>query len=188
MKNKNSQLFDYTMHYSLSIIACICCICSGCTSVFHNGMSNTAYLKNKDTLLTIPENISVLRKQILQNAQQFIGTPYCYGGESPFCSDCSGFTKQIFAKSGINIPRTAQDQFASTVQDSGEPIPGDLLFFRYKKDGPIAHVGIFTGKNSMIHASEKKGIIISSLEYMIQFLIGFGRVSSLDARDDISSK
>ena len=151
-------------------------------------MSNTAYLKNKDTLLTIPENISVLRKQILQNAQKFIGTPYCYGGESPFCSDCSGFTKQIFAKSGINIPRTAQDQFASTVQDSGEPIPGDLLFFRYKIDGPIAHVGIFAGNNTMIHASEKKGITISSLEYMIQFLIGFGRVSSLDARDDISSK
>jgi cell wall-associated NlpC family hydrolase len=151
-------------------------------------MSNTAYLKNKDTLLTIPENISVVRKQILQNAQQFIGTPYCYGGESPFCSDCSGFTKQLFAKSGINIPRTAQDQFTSTVQDSGEPIPGDLLFFRYKKDGPIAHVGIFTGKNSMIHASEKKGITISSLEYMIQFLIGFGRVSSLDASEDISSK
>jgi hypothetical protein len=151
-------------------------------------MSNTAYLKNKDTILTIPENISVLRKQILQNAQQFIGTPYCYGGESPFCSDCSGFTKQLFAKSGINIPRTAQDQFTSTVQDSGEPIPGDLLFFRYKKDGPIAHVGIFTGKNSMIHASEKKGITISSLEYMIQFLIGFGRVSSLDASEDISSK
>ena len=39
-------------------------------------MSNTAYLKNKDTLLTIPENISVLRKQIFQNAQQFMGAAF----------------------------------------------------------------------------------------------------------------
>jgi hypothetical protein len=188
MKLKNSLPFDYTMLYTLAIFLYIACICSGCTSVFHNGISNTAYIKNKDTLLTIPDNISVLRKQILQRARQLIGTPYCYGGESPFCSDCSGFTKQIFAKSGINLPRTAQDQFTSTVQDSGEPIPGDLLFFRYKKDGPIAHVGIFAGNNTMIHASEKKGITISTLEYMIQFLIGFGRVTSLDASEDISSK
>lgn len=187
MKNKNSQLFDYTMLFSLSIIISIVCICSGCTSVFHNGMSNTAYLKNKDTLLTIPENISVLRKQILQNARQFIGTPYCYGGESPFCSDCSGFTKQIFAKSGINIPRTAQDQFASTVQDSGEPIPGDLLFSDIKRRANCS-CRHFCWEEFNDSCFRKKGITISSLEYMIQFLIGFGRVSSLDARDDISSK
>ena len=81
--------------------------------------------------------------------------------------DCSGYTKYVFSKVGINIPRTAytQSKVGQTIEMQNLK-KGDLLFFLTdkKRNIPITHVGIYLGNDKFIHAaSSKKGIIISSL-------------------------
>nr|WP_206071127.1 C40 family peptidase [Knoellia sp. DB2414S] len=70
---------------------------------------------------------------------------YYYGGTSPQTGfDCSGFTQYVFAKVGISLPRTAeqQRQFVTPVSD---PQPGDLVFF----GAPAYHMGIYAGNGKM---------------------------------------
>jgi len=47
-----------------------------------------------------------------------------------------------------------------------ELIKGDLVFFirSYKTHRFITHSGIYVGNNKFIHASSKKGVIITSLD------------------------
>lgn len=106
---------------------------------------------------------SDLRNKIINEAKQWIGTPYQYGGETKRGADCSGFVMAVFQNSGIEIPRTSQQQF-NYVQliNNYEREAGDLVFF--KKNNQIFHVGIYLGDNFMIHASSSKGVIIQSID------------------------
>ena len=90
---------------------------------------------------------------ILSLSNDYLNTPYLWGGRSPFGIDCSGITQVIYSINGIQLPRDAsqQVQLGSTI--SFEKIaPGDLAFFENKK-GKITHVGILDGQGNIIHAS-----------------------------------
>ena len=57
-----------------------------------------------DVNYTVAENL-------VEYAKQFVGYPYVYGGNSlTNGTDCSGFTKLIYAQYGIDLPRVAYDQ------------------------------------------------------------------------------
>ena len=43
-------------------------------------------------------------------AKSKLGKKYKWGGNGPYQYDCSGFTKEVFAKTGIRIPRVSRDQ------------------------------------------------------------------------------
>ena len=101
-------------------------------------------------------------QMIASYAEQFLGTPYVYGGRSPEGFDCSGFASYVYDHFGIEIPRTADDQYYSGASVS-EPIPGDLVFFTTYMEGP-SHTGIYIGDNCFIHSSSSGGqVIITSL-------------------------
>lgn len=52
---------------------------------------------------------------IMDEALKFEGWKYVYGGASPTTSfDCSGLTQWTYGKAGINLPRTAQQQYDVT--------------------------------------------------------------------------
>jgi murein DD-endopeptidase / murein LD-carboxypeptidase len=103
-----------------------------------------------------------LRKEIIDEAKKYMGTPYCYGGNSFDCIDCSGFVMQVYEKFGIELPRTASEQYSySSNNNDTKPQIGDLVFF--KKGQAINHVGIYVGNNKFIHASTSSGVMISSL-------------------------
>ena len=54
---------------------------------------------------------SATGSRIASYAQQFVGNPYRYGGNSLTNGiDCSGFTQQIMAKFGYSISRTSSSQ------------------------------------------------------------------------------
>ena len=102
------------------------------------------------------QEISKPTSGVLGVAEKYLGTPYCRGGQSPRCFDCSGFVKYIHAQKGIDLPRTSHDQYKATKKISkSEAVPGDLVFFHYR-NGYVHHVGIYVGDGKVLH-SPKRG-------------------------------
>ena len=113
---------------------------------------------------------SATGSRIASYAQQFVGNPYRYGGNSLTGGiDCSGFTQQIMAKFGYSISRTSSSQSGDgrAVSTSNLRV-GDLVF--YGDGGSIDHVAIYIGGGQVVHASNsapypRGGIKISNVNY-----------------------
>ncbi|WP_417708806.1 C40 family peptidase [Roseibium aggregatum] len=84
-------------------------------------------------------------------AEEFVGTPYRWGGRSSLGLDCSALVQLAAQAGGHDLPRDSDMQEA----EAGEAIPhddpaalkrGDLLFWK-------GHVGIITGDNRLLHAN-----------------------------------
>jgi cell wall-associated NlpC family hydrolase len=127
----------------------------------------------------VPGDISEERQTAIRTAAEWIGTPYCFGGESKDCTDCSGFVMMVFQSVGVQLPRTAEDQYEfSTKVKRSNLLAGDLVFFKDKKK--VSHVGLYVGNNRFIHASSSQGVMSSSLDetYFDGRFCGGGRVLS----------
>lgn len=119
-------------------------------------------------------------RQLLTEANSWIGTSYRWGGEDRSGVDCSGLVTTVFNNAlGIKLPRTSreQQQYCSPV-DRGQLKKGDLVFFTVNGGSETGHVGIYVGNGNMIHSSSSKGVIISSIEqqYYVRNYAGAGRV------------
>ena len=115
---------------------------------------------------TIPYN-EIISNQVVNYAMHFVGGPYVYGGNSlTNGTDCSGFTKLVYANYGINLPRSAPEQAYSGVSVGLDNImPGDLVLSGY--DGVICHVAIYIGNEQLVHAlNSNVGIVVTSLYIM----------------------
>ena len=90
--------------------------------------------------------------EVVELAEEFLGTPYRSGGTSTNGVDCSGLTFAVYKEVGVKLPRSSDDQARV-----GEPVsrdelaPGDLVFFGSGSN--VSHVGIYTGGGEFIHAS-----------------------------------
>ncbi len=92
-------------------------------------------------------------KTILEFAEDYLNTPYLWGGKSPFGIDCSGITQVIYRFFGWNLPRDAFEQIDHGQEvDYNELQAGDLAYFK-NKTGKVTHVGILDGTGGIIHAS-----------------------------------
>lgn len=95
---------------------------------------------------------------VVNEAQQYLGVPYVWGGTSPSGFDCSGFVQYVYNQLGVSLPRTSEEQatVGTPVTSLAAAQPGDLLFFA-GSDGTAAspgHVGIYLGNGQMIDAPE----------------------------------
>ncbi|WP_018924351.1 NlpC/P60 family protein [Salsuginibacillus kocurii] len=101
--------------------------------------------------------------QVIQAGEQQLGTPYQWGGTSPSGFDCSGFTRHAFSAAGIDLPRTAAEQYqVGTSVSRSDLQPGDLVFFNTSGSG-VSHNGIYIGGNQFIHSSSSQGVSIASM-------------------------
>ncbi len=115
-----------------------------------------------------PPMTSSKRQGIIEYAQRFVGGKYKFGGTSLTKGiDCSAFVQQIFAKFGIELPRTSKPQsnVGRTISYS-EIQPGDLIFYGRSGVSGVGHVAIYIGNGKIVHAaSERLGITISNAKY-----------------------
>ena len=118
---------------------------------------------------------------MISYAENFIGTPYVWGGTTPSPGfDCSGFTQYVFDHLGINLERTSQEQYLE-----GTPVaennlePGDLVFFSTYTYG-ASHVGIYIGSGLMVD-SEVSGVIIDNItnSYWAPRYLGARRIAQI---------
>lgn len=119
---------------------------------------------------TTSSGSSATGSRIASYAQQFVGNPYRYGGNSLTNGiDCSGFTQQIMAKFGYSISRTSSSQAGEGRAVSTSNLrAGDLVF--YGNGGSINHVAVYIGGGQVVHASNsapypRGGIKISNVNY-----------------------
>jgi cell wall-associated NlpC family hydrolase len=99
-------------------------------------------------------------RRVLDDADQYVGVRYTWGGNTPKSGfDCSGFTKFLFAREGVTLPRTSREQARA-----GRAIPldfaamraGDILLFAEPGEA-VSHVAIFVGSGTIIHSSSALG-------------------------------
>lgn len=147
------------------IFAIIGTIIVGCHSnVRFSNTKQKARTKQYNEQVNTYETVTDRRKTIINEAHRWIGTKYVYGGYSRKGVDCSGLTKICYSKAGINIPRTAAQQYKKSKRvTEATRKPGDLVFFRNSKK--ISHVGIYIGDGKFIHASSSKGVMIQRLSH-----------------------
>lgn len=134
------------------------------TSVKVNTMASARNLKS-----SFSGKNSKMVKNLLKDAEKFLGTPYKLGGNNSMGIDCSGLMCQVFKTQDILLPRNSRaqsEQGASIAIEKSQP--GDLLFFATSGGNKVSHVGIVhtiypDGEITFLHASTSKGVIISSL-------------------------
>lgn len=124
-----------------------------------------------------------LTERLLLFAKKMLHLPYRFGGNSFNGLDCSFFVKKVYSMVGIELPRSAREQFTMGIPVKKDELqPGDLVFFRTYAKFP-SHVGIYLGDNLFIHASSRsKKVTIDSLEapYYLSRFIGAKRILGID--------
>lgn len=118
----------------------------------------TLFARNKSVDATYDRRAMV----IMDAAISMVGVPYVFGGESRQGIDCSAFVQKAYRAADIDIPRTADLQFAYGKRISWKQVkPGDLLFYSTYEPGP-SHVGIYIGNGQFIQAGSSTGVTISN--------------------------
>ncbi len=104
-----------------------------------------------------------VKKKLYQQYHQWKGVKYKLGGLSKKGVDCSGLVYATYReKLGVTLPRTTKLQSKVGKEIQRDALrPGDLVFF--KTGFKVRHVGIYIENEKFLHASTKKGVMISKL-------------------------
>lgn len=122
--------------------------------------------------------------------RRHLGAPYVYGAEGPNSFDCSGLMQYAFHQEGVNIPRTAESQWAwtgfSTVQEK-DLQPGDLIFSDWPGDGSSpGHVAMYSGNGKLIEAP-RTGVPVHEIAFSPSYrahVKGYKRLDKIAAVAD----
>ncbi|MDR0270856.1 C40 family peptidase [Paenibacillus sp.] len=149
------------------LVAVGLCASIGFTAMMATGAEVTEAASSKSTAAS--SSVSSKAQSIISFGKKFMGTPYKFGAATNTTKvfDCSSFTKHIFGKYGVNLPRTAAQQ--STVGKAVSKAnlkAGDLVFFSSgsRANGKnVTHVGVYVGNGKIMHTYGSPGVTISDL-------------------------
>jgi cell wall-associated NlpC family hydrolase len=118
-------------------------------------------------------------QNLLTLAYEQTGRHYKIGGFSPVSGfDAPGYTCWVFAREGLNLPKTPAALAAAGTAVAKEDLrPGDVLIYRNPTDQVNGwHVGIYSGQGNFLHASPKAGVVTETdafgPQYAPYFLTG----------------
>ena len=107
---------------------------------------------------TTPASPSATR--VIGTAEEYLGVPYKWGGNTPESGfDCSGYTRYVFARQGVQLPRTSREQARAGQNVTARRSAlrqGDLMMFA-EPHRAISHVAIYAGDGRIIHSSSSGG-------------------------------
>ncbi len=118
-------------------------------------------------------------KKLYKVVNEWLGTPYKFGGVDKKGVDCSGLVMSIYKEVyGIDLYRSASDIMKNVYfVDKKELKEGDVLFFITSKNKTVSHVGLYLKDNLFVHSSTSKGVILTNLDepYYVKAFYKAGR-------------
>lgn len=132
--------------------------------VFSSYISTSSSASTTSTTTSTSSSVSssASGQAVASYALQFVGRPYVWSGESLYYgSDCSGFTKSVYAHFGYSLPHydLYQRYYGTPVASLSQAQPGDLIFYS-------GHVAIYIGGGKIVHAANRRdGVKISYANY-----------------------
>ncbi|MEN9335853.1 MAG: hypothetical protein RLZZ500_840 [Bacteroidota bacterium] len=122
---------------------------------------------NEDDIVLTADDATYFSEQLVNNAMNYLGTPYRGGGTSRDGFDCSGLMFTTFQAFDIILPRSSHEMARiGRVLDRNEIRRGDLIFFRTNGRRTINHVGMVTevteDEIKFVHSSTQQGVVVSS--------------------------
>jgi len=128
-------------------------------------LNETTLIRKYAAILGVEDN-KLHNIDLLEEIDEWYGTPYRYGGSSKNGIDCSAFSRtlsnDIF---NVSLPRTAEQQYSYCDHIKKSQLKqGDLVFFHTTGGSRITHVGVYLQNGKFVHASTSAGVMISDLE------------------------
>ncbi len=138
---------------------------------------NTNYIQVKNILWLSDKEMQM---PLYAFIVEWYGVPYKYGTCTKNGTDCSGFVNILYQKLyNQSLSRSADEMYYKDCKKISieEVKEGDLVFFQLDSK-KISHVGVCLRQHKFVHASTKKGVMISDLNepYFQKCFFAFGRV------------
>ncbi|WP_430907957.1 C40 family peptidase [Maribacter sp. 2-571] len=137
-------------------------------------VKKTSYLtpeeRQKFAGLLEVEDTAIENEKLYAAINNWLGTPYYWGGTTRNGVDCSSYVQQIYRKVyGKDIPRTSIEQFymdtKAHFKNQKYLKEGDLVFFRLRhKDKVVSHVGIYLQNGKFTGSNSPRGVEIANLD------------------------
>jgi lipoprotein Spr len=121
----------------------------------------------------------IKNEKLYKFIDDWYAVPYKYAGKDKKGIDCSGFTSVLCStvynkKVSSSSKAIYEETKRVNVSDLKE---GDLVFFIINGKS-VSHVGVYLQHNKFVHASTRRGVIISDLDepYYKKYYHGGGRI------------
>lgn len=133
---------------------------------------------NRDNYV-VADNFSN-NKSLVKLINDWLGVPHRIGGKSKSGIDCSGFTSVVMSEvyhKNFTGPSSVMAIKSKRIERD-ELREGDLVFFKINGN-KVSHVGVYLSDGYFVHATLKRGVMISSLSepYYARYYSEAGRVN-----------
>jgi cell wall-associated NlpC family hydrolase len=149
------------------------------TKSSESSSKTSSFIKKKYAEKLSVSESDIKNEKLYQFINDWYGVKYKYGGKDKAGIDCSGLTAALYlAVYKKTISSNTKDLVSEVKKIKESDLKeGDLVFFNTNGKS-ISHVGVYLQNHKFVHASTKKGVMISDMNepYFKQTYVSSGRV------------